>query len=57
MSEHYDIAIVGAGMAGASLAAELAPHARVVVLEGEDRPVYHTTGRSAAGMRALNPYR
>ena len=48
MTAHYDIAIIGAGMAGASLAAELAPHARVVVLEGEDRPGYHTTGRSAA---------
>ena len=48
MIEHYDIAIVGAGMAGASLAAELAPHARVILLEGEDRPGYHTTGRSAA---------
>ena len=48
MTEHYDIAIVGAGMAGASLAAELAPHARVGVLEAEDRPGYHTTGRSAA---------
>ena len=48
MTQHYDIAIVGAGMAGASLAAELAPHARVVVLEAEDRPGYHTTGRSAA---------
>ncbi len=48
MTEHFDIAIVGAGMAGASVAAELAPHARVVVLEAEDRPGYHTTGRSAA---------
>jgi len=44
----YDFAIVGAGMAGASLAAELAPHARVLVLEGEDAPGYHATGRSAA---------
>ncbi len=35
-------------MAGASLGAELAPHARVVVLEAEDRPGYHATGRSAA---------
>jgi D-arginine dehydrogenase len=43
-----DIAIVGAGMAGASLAAELAPHARVVLLEAEERPGYHATGRSAA---------
>lgn len=44
----YDIAIVGAGMAGASLAAELAPHARVVLLEAESQPGYHATGRSAA---------
>ena len=43
-----DIAIVGAGMAGASLAAELAAHAQVTVLETEDRPGYHATGRSAA---------
>jgi flavin-dependent dehydrogenase len=43
MTEHYDVAVVGAGMAGASLAAELAPHARVVMLEAEDRPGYHTT--------------
>ncbi len=35
-------------MAGASLAAELAPHATVLVLEAEDQPGYHATGRSAA---------
>lgn len=35
-------------MAGASLAAEVAPHARVLLLEAEDMPGYHTTGRSAA---------
>jgi len=46
--ERFDIAIVGAGMAGASLGAELAPHAKVLVLEAEDRPGYHATGRSAA---------
>jgi D-arginine dehydrogenase len=44
----YDVAIIGAGIAGASLAAELAPHVRVLILEGEDRPGYHATGRSAA---------
>ncbi|GMN03253.1 NAD(P)/FAD-dependent oxidoreductase [Erythrobacter sp. MTPC3] len=44
----YDFAIVGAGMAGASLAAEIAPHASVLVLEAEDVPGYHSTGRSAA---------
>ncbi len=44
----HDFAVIGAGIAGASLAAELAPHARVLVLEAEDAPGYHSTGRSAA---------
>jgi len=44
----YDVAIAGAGMAGASLAAALAPHVRVVLIESEERPGYHATGRSAA---------
>lgn len=44
----YDFAVIGAGMAGASIAAELASHARVLVLEAEDAPGYHSTGRSAA---------
>ncbi|MCM8729435.1 NAD(P)/FAD-dependent oxidoreductase [Hephaestia sp. GCM10023244] len=44
----YDIVIVGAGIAGASLAAEVAPHASVLLLEAEEAPGYHATGRSAA---------
>ncbi|QFT77021.1 FAD-binding oxidoreductase [Erythrobacter sp. THAF29] len=44
----HDFAVIGAGMAGASIAAELAPHATVIVLEAEDTPGYHSTGRSAA---------
>ena len=48
MSDRYDIAIVGAGMAGASLAATLGDRAQVLLLEAEDRPGYHATGRSAA---------
>ncbi len=44
----YDIAIVGAGMAGASLAAAIGTQARVVVLEAETVAGYHATGRSAA---------
>jgi D-arginine dehydrogenase len=48
LSTRFDVAIVGAGMAGASLAAELAPHCSVVLLEAEERPGYHATGRSAA---------
>lgn len=43
-----DFLICGSGIAGASLAFELAPHGRVVVVEQEDRHGYHTTGRSAA---------
>ncbi len=44
----YDIAIVGAGIAGATLAAAIGGRARVVLIEGEDQPGYHATGRSAA---------
>ena len=41
VSRRFDVAIVGAGMAGASLAAELAGAARVLLLEAEDQPGYH----------------
>ena len=44
----FDIAVVGAGIAGASLAWTLAPHARVLLLERESQPGMHSTGRSAA---------
>lgn len=48
----YDYAIIGAGMAGASIAAELARLSRgklkIALLEAEDAPGYHATGRSAA---------
>ena len=45
----FDIVIIGAGMAGASLAAELAVSGKsILILEAEDHPGYHTTGRSAA---------
>jgi D-arginine dehydrogenase len=44
----FDFAIIGGGIAGASIAAEIAPHASVVMLEAEDQPGYHSTGRSAA---------
>jgi D-arginine dehydrogenase len=43
-----DFLVLGAGMAGASVAAGLASHARVTILEAEGQPGYHTTGRSAA---------
>jgi D-arginine dehydrogenase len=43
-----DFIIVGAGIAGASIAHWLAPYARVIILERENQPGYHSTGRSAA---------
>lgn len=43
-----DVLIVGAGIAGASLAAALAPSRRVMLVEAEQQPGYHATGRSAA---------
>ena len=44
----YDAVIVGAGIAGASLAWRLAGHRKVILLEREDQPGFHSTGRSAA---------
>jgi D-arginine dehydrogenase len=41
-------AIIGAGMAGASLAAAISGRASAVLIEAEDQPGYHSTGRSAA---------
>lgn len=48
MDSRYDIVVVGAGIAGASLAAAIGARARVLILEAEEHPGYHTTGRSAA---------
>jgi D-arginine dehydrogenase len=43
-----DVLIVGGGIAGASAAYETARFAKVILLERESQPGYHTTGRSAA---------
>jgi D-arginine dehydrogenase len=43
-----DVLIIGGGMAGASCGYFLAEDAEVVLLEREEQPGYHTTGRSAA---------
>jgi D-arginine dehydrogenase len=43
-----DILIVGAGIAGAGLAASLAGRASVLLIEAESQPGFHSTGRSAA---------
>lgn len=45
----WDVVVVGAGMAGAAAGWQLAQAGqRVLVLERESQPGYHTTGRSAA---------
>jgi D-arginine dehydrogenase len=46
--QQADFVVVGAGVAGLSVAAALAPHGRVLVLEQEAHPGVHATGRSAA---------
>lgn len=44
----FDVAVIGAGIAGASLAYRLAGERSVLLLERESQPGYHATGRSAA---------
>ncbi len=46
--EQFDFIVIGAGIAGASVASQLSAKASVALLEMEERPGYHTTGRSAA---------
>jgi len=43
-----DVVVIGAGIAGASVGYFLSRRVRVVLLERESQPGYHTTGRSAA---------
>jgi D-arginine dehydrogenase len=63
MPETFDIAVIGGGISGVSVAARLARSQRVVVLEAEEHLGMHATGRSAAllvegygtpGMRRLS---
>jgi D-arginine dehydrogenase len=44
----FDIAIFGAGIAGASVAYQVAGQRSCVLIEREAQPGYHSTGRSAA---------
>ena len=48
MTNTADFIVIGGGIAGLSVAARLAEHGQVVVLEAEDAVGYHSSGRSAA---------
>jgi D-arginine dehydrogenase len=45
---NFDIVIIGAGISGAGAGYALAGQRKVLLLEGEAQPGYHSTGRSAA---------
>ena len=53
MAEPADFLVVGGGIAAASVGFWLAPHGRVILLERESQPGYHSTGRSAALEQAI----
>jgi D-arginine dehydrogenase len=53
LTSDFDIAVIGAGIAGATVAAALSADYRVALIEAEAQAGYHTTGRSAA-IWALN---
>ncbi|HEV8406445.1 MAG TPA: FAD-binding oxidoreductase [Sphingomicrobium sp.] len=44
----FDVIIVGGGIAGASIGAEISGSRRTLILEAENQCGYHSTGRSAA---------
>jgi len=44
----FDAIVIGAGIAGATVAAQLARDHRVALIEAEEAAGYHSTGRSAA---------
>ncbi len=48
MTKTTDFIVIGGGIAGLSVAARLAEHGQVVVLEAEEAVGYHSSGRSAA---------
>lgn len=48
MAESADVLVIGGGIAGLGVAAMLAGDRRVIVLEAEPTPCFHSSGRSAA---------
>jgi D-arginine dehydrogenase len=47
-STEFDVIVIGAGIAGATAAAQLAAERKVALIEAEEAAGYHSTGRSAA---------
>ena len=47
-TENFDAIVIGAGIAGATVAAHLAADRQVALIEAEEAAGYHSTGRSAA---------
>ncbi|MFE8148628.1 FAD-binding oxidoreductase [Brenneria goodwinii] len=48
LADYYDFVVIGGGIAGVSVASELAKKNKVILVEQERQMGYHTTGRSAA---------
>src|SRR6185295_2013413 len=48
MTRTADCIVIGAGIAGAGAGFFLAPHLKVLLVEQEAQPGFHSTGRSAA---------
>ncbi|HEY0290657.1 MAG TPA: FAD-binding oxidoreductase [Pseudomonas sp.] len=48
MSQIFDVAVIGGGIAGASFAYRVAGQRSLILLERENQVGYHSTGRSAA---------
>ena len=57
MKDHFEVIVVGSGIAGASVAYFLAERGLtdVLLVERESQPGYHATGRSAAVLAELDP--